>query len=75
MLILMLTLKNIRMKVTVISSIKNFFLPPITNLEINFTKSLKRDYPFYPQLTCRKVISTQNPSPFTCIKKFSGGGN
>ena len=34
----------------------NFSLPPITNPETNFTKSLKRDNPFYANLTWRKNL-------------------
>ena len=84
MLIPMLSLKNIRMKNTIINFLKkfllNFSLPPITNLETNFTKSLKRNYPFYPQLTWRKASAREIQhctlqSPFTFIKKFPGGQN
>ena len=50
-LILMLTLKSIKMKETAI----NCSIPPTSNLETNFTKSLKRDYPLHLQLTWRKV--------------------
>ena len=79
---LILTLKNIRMKEAVINSLKklllNFSHPPIKNLETNFTKSLKRDNPFYPQLTWRKEFAPKIKnctlqSPFTCIKKFPSG--
>ena len=54
-LILMLTLKSIKMKETSI----NCSIPPTTNLETNFTKSLKRDYPLHLQLTWRKVSVRQ----------------
>ena len=51
----MLTLKSIKMKETAINSLKKHFLnssiPPTTNLETNFTKYLKRDYPLCLQLT------------------------
>ena len=45
-LILMLTLKSIKMKKTTLNS----SIPPTTNLETNFTKYLKRDYPLHLQL-------------------------
>ena len=54
---LILTLKNIRIRdryQLFKKLLLNFFLPPKTNLETNFTKFLKRDKPFYPQLTWRK---------------------
>ena len=44
-LILMLTLKSIKMKETTINS----SIPPKTYLETNFTKSLKRNYLLNPQ--------------------------
>ena len=50
-LILMLTLKSIKMKETAINS----SIPPTTNLETNFTKSLTWDYPLHLQFTWRKV--------------------
>ena len=54
---LILTLKNIRIRdryQLFKKLLLNFSPPPKTNLETNFTKSLKRDNPFYPQLTWRK---------------------
>ena len=57
-LILMLTLKSIKMRETAINSLKtslNISIPPTTKLETNFTKSLKRMDPFHPQLTCTKI--------------------
>ena len=50
-LILMLTLKSIKMKETAINS----SISPTTNLEPNFPKSLKWDYPLHLQFTWRKV--------------------
>ena len=50
-LILMLTLKSIKMKETAINS----YIPPIINLETDFTKSLNWDYPLHLQFTWRKV--------------------
>ena len=50
-LILMLTLKSIKMEEAAINS----SIPPTTNLETNFTKSLKWDYPLHLQFTWRKV--------------------
>ena len=53
-LMLILTLKNIRIRdryQLFKKLLLNFSPPPKTNLETNFTKSLKRDNPFYPQLT------------------------
>ena len=54
-LILVLTLKIIRMKETAINS----SIPPTTNLETNITKSLKRDYLLHLQLTWRKVSAPE----------------
>ena len=44
-LILMLTLKSIKMKETALNS----SIPPTTNLKTNFTKYLKKDYPLHLQ--------------------------
>ena len=41
--VLILTLKSIKMKETALNS----SIPPTTNLETNFTKYLKKDYPFH----------------------------
>ena len=77
MLKLMLTSKSIRMKETVCPTLYkillNFSVPPITNSETNFTKSLKRDYPFYPEPTWRKLSAREIQHcmlhlPFTCLK-------
>ena len=57
-LILMLTLKSIKMRQTAINSLKTSFkhLHSTHNLETNFTNSIKRkDYAFHPQLTWRKI--------------------
>ena len=60
-LILMLTLKCIKMRETVINSLKTFSkisIPPTTKLNTNFAKFLRRrdyDYPFHPQFTWRKI--------------------
>ena len=50
-LILMLTLKSIKMKKTALNS----SIPPTTYLENNFTKYLKGDYPLHLQLISRKI--------------------
>ena len=47
----MLALKSIKMKETAINS----SIPPATNLETNFTKSLNWDHPLHLQFTWRKV--------------------
>ena len=49
-LILMLTLKSIKMKETALNS----SIPPTTNLKTNFTKYLKKDYPLHLQLFWRE---------------------
>ena len=50
-LILMITLKSIKMKKTALNS----SIPSTTNLEINFVKYLKRDYLLHLQLIWSKV--------------------
>ena len=52
MLILILTLKSIKMKQTTINS----SIPSTTNLETNFIKYLKSDYPFHLQLIWRRYL-------------------
>ena len=64
-MILMLTLRSIKMRETAINSLNififsqlhlNISIPPTSKLETNFTKSLKRrDYQFHPRLTWRKI--------------------
>ena len=66
-LISMLTLKSIKMKKTTLNS----SIPPTTNLETNFKKYLKRDYPLHLQLIWREVsvcemqyCTLQSPLPW-----------
>ena len=66
-LILMLTLKSIKMKETAINS----SIPPTTNLETNFTKSLKCDYPLHLQFTWRKVSVRKMRYYYTLQLSFS----
>ena len=63
-LILMLTLKSINMKETSIKS----SIRPTTDLETNFTKSLKRDCLLNPQLkvSVRKIQYHALQSSFPC---------
>ena len=49
-LILMLTLKSIKMKETALNS----SIPPTTNLKTNFTNYLKKDHPLPLQLFWRE---------------------
>ena len=65
-LILMLTLKSIKMKETAINS----SIPPITNLETDFTMSLNWDYPLHLQFTWRKV-SVREMQHCTLLLAFS----
>ena len=59
-LILLLTLKSIKVKKTAINSLKTSFKhlhSPTTKLETDLAKFLKRrNYSFNPQLTCRKIF-------------------
>ena len=52
MFILILTLKSMKMKQTTINS----SIPPTTNLETDFTKYLKSDYPLHLQLIWRRYL-------------------